>query len=68
MALKLKGEADSTIMKIGRWSGTTYLTYILSQSGALNAGLAARMAVRIHFGKRQCHGTVKLPHCYSSTH
>jgi hypothetical protein len=49
MALKLQGEADSTIMKIGRWSGTTYLTYIHSQIGALNAGLAARMAVRIHF-------------------
>jgi hypothetical protein len=49
MALKLQGAVDSTIMKIGRWSGTTYLTYIHSQIGALNAGLAARMAVRIHF-------------------
>jgi hypothetical protein len=49
MALKLQGAVDSTIMKIGRWSGTTYLTYIHAQIGALNAGLAARMAVRIHF-------------------
>jgi hypothetical protein len=49
MALKLQGEADSTIMKIGRWSGNTYLTYIHSQIGALNAGLAARMATRVHF-------------------
>jgi hypothetical protein len=49
MALKLQGEADSTIMKIGRWSGTTFLTYIHSQIGAINAGLATRMATRIHF-------------------
>jgi hypothetical protein len=49
MALKLQGAADSTIMKIGRWSNTTYLTYIHAQIGALNAGLAARMAVRVHF-------------------
>ena len=49
MALKLQGAADSTIMKMGRWSNTTYLTYIHAQIGALNAGLAARMAVRLHF-------------------
>jgi hypothetical protein len=50
MALKLQGAEDSTIMKIGRWSGTsTYLTYIHSQIGALNAGLTVRMAVQIHF-------------------
>jgi hypothetical protein len=40
MALKLQGAVDSTIMKIGRWSGTTH-----AQIGALNAGLAAHMAV-----------------------
>jgi hypothetical protein len=49
MLLKLQGAIDSTIMKTGRWSGTTYLTYIHSQIRALNAGLAARMAVQIHF-------------------
>jgi hypothetical protein len=49
MALKLQGAADSTIMKIGRWTGTTFLTYIHSQIGAINAGLATKMAVHIHF-------------------
>lgn len=49
MALKLQGVADSTIMKIGRWTGLTFLTYIHSQIGALNVGLANRMATRIHF-------------------
>ena len=49
MALKLQGVNDSLIMKIGRWTGTTFLTYIHSQIGALNTGLAQRMAQRIHF-------------------
>jgi hypothetical protein len=49
MALKLQGVDDTTIMKIGRWSGLTFLTYIHSQIGALNVGLAARMATRVHF-------------------
>jgi hypothetical protein len=61
MALKLQGTMDSTIMKIGRWSGTTYLTYIHSQIGTLNAGLAARCT---HggpnpFRKRRCDSAVK---------
>jgi hypothetical protein len=49
MALKLQGEADSTIMKLGRWTALTFLTYIHSQIGALNVGLATRMARRVHF-------------------
>jgi hypothetical protein len=49
MALKLQGETDSTIMKLGRWTGLTFLTYIHAQIGALNVGLAQRMATRIEF-------------------
>ncbi len=49
MALKIQGVADSLIMKIVRWTGLTFLTYIHSQIGALNAGLARKMAFRIHF-------------------
>jgi hypothetical protein len=49
MALKLQGVNDSLIMKIGQWTGLTFLTYIHSQIGALNAGLARRMTRRIHF-------------------
>jgi hypothetical protein len=37
------------IMKIGRWSCLTFLTYIHTQIGALNVGLAERMAIRVHF-------------------
>jgi hypothetical protein len=37
-------------MKIGRWTGLTFLTYIHAQIGALNTGPAQRMAIRIHFG------------------
>jgi hypothetical protein len=50
MALKLQGIDDSLIMKIGRWTGLTFLTYIHSQQiGALNTGLATKMAKRVHF-------------------
>jgi hypothetical protein len=49
MALKLQGVADSLIMKIGRWTGLTFLTYIHSQIGTLNTGLAQRMTTRIRF-------------------
>jgi hypothetical protein len=49
MALKLQGVDDSLIMKLGRWTGLTFLTYIHSQIGALNTGLATKMAVRVHF-------------------
>ena len=44
MALKLNGEADSTIKIMGRWSSDTFITYIHSQIGALTAGLSIKMA------------------------
>ena len=49
MALKLQGASDSTIQKMGRWTGNTFLTYIHAQIGALNVGLAARMTIRVQF-------------------
>ena len=49
MALKLQGCKDSAIMKMGRWTGTPFLTYIHSQIGTLNTDLATRMARQIHF-------------------
>jgi hypothetical protein len=48
MALTLQGVDDSLIMKIGCWTGLTFLTYIHSQIGALNTGLTTKMATRIH--------------------
>jgi hypothetical protein len=49
MALKLQGVDDTLIMKLGRWTGLTFLTYIHSQIGALNTGLAQRMTIRISY-------------------
>jgi integrase len=49
MALKLNGYTAEDIMKIGRWTSTTFLTYIHSQIAALNHGIAARMSRRIAF-------------------
>jgi hypothetical protein len=49
MALKLQGVDGLLIMKIGRWTGLTFLTYIHSQIGAFNTGLARRMTTCIHF-------------------
>lgn len=49
MALKLNGYDMPLIMKLGRWSSTTFLTYIHSQIAALTQGVASRMARRIEF-------------------
>ena len=49
MALKLNNVDTETIQKIGRWSGSTFLVYIHSQIGALNAGISERMSTRISF-------------------
>ncbi len=49
MAMKLSGASDSTIMRVGRWSSLTYLTYIHSQIGALTAGLSKLMATQVRF-------------------
>ena len=40
MALKLAGESSDTIMRVGRWTSLTYMTYIHAQIGALAKGLA----------------------------
>ncbi len=44
MAMKLSGATDSPIMRIGRWTSLTYLTYIHTQIGALLAGVAWKMS------------------------
>ena len=44
MALKLAGFPTDTIMRMGRWTSNTYMTYIHSQIGALAKGLAWRMS------------------------
>jgi hypothetical protein len=49
MALKLNGYTAEDIMKIGRWTSTTFLTYIHSQIAALNNGIAARTSRRVAF-------------------
>ena len=49
MAMKLSGTADSTIMRIGRWTSLTYLTYIHSQIGALSEGVAWKMSKCFQF-------------------
>jgi hypothetical protein len=49
MALKLSGALDSTIMRVGRWTSLTYLTYIHTQIGALTAGLARKMSAAFTF-------------------
>jgi hypothetical protein len=46
---QIPGSDDSLIMKIGQWMGLTFLTYIHSQNGALNTGLAQQMTTRIRF-------------------
>ncbi len=49
MAMKLSGASDSTIIKVGRWTSLTYLTYIHLQIGTLTAGLAWRMSKAFTF-------------------
>jgi hypothetical protein len=49
MALKLCGASDSTIMRVGRWTSLTYLTYIHTQIGALTSGLAGKMSTAVSF-------------------
>jgi hypothetical protein len=49
MAMKLSGAADSTIMRIGRWTSLTYLTYIHLQIGALSEGVAWKMSKCFQF-------------------
>ena len=49
MAMKLSGASDSTIMRIGRWTSLTYLTYIHSQIGALSEGVSWKMSQCFQF-------------------
>ena len=43
MALKINGHDKAIIKKLGRWSSTTWLTYIHSQIASLTTGLATSM-------------------------
>jgi hypothetical protein len=49
MAMKLSSASDSTIMRDGRWSSLTYLTYIHLQIGALMVGVAWKMSAAFRF-------------------
>ncbi len=45
MALRLNGVGEDLIKKLGRWSSSTWLTYIHAQISTLTAGLSERMVV-----------------------
>jgi integrase len=45
MALRLNGVGEDLIKKLGRWSSSTWLTYIHSQISSLTAGLSERMTI-----------------------
>jgi hypothetical protein len=49
MAMKLSGAEADTIMKVGRWTSSTFLVYIHSQIAALTTGLAQRMVHPVYF-------------------
>jgi hypothetical protein len=49
MALKLTGTDDTTIMKMGRWSGLTFLQYIHNQIAHISCGLSSKMSTKIDF-------------------
>jgi hypothetical protein len=45
MALRLNDVGEDLIKKLGRWSSSTWLTYIHSQISSLTAGLSERMTI-----------------------
>ena len=49
MALKLHGESDTTIMKMGRWTSLTFLQYIHSQIAHLSKDLSKKMSMPLPF-------------------
>ena len=49
MALKLNGADDTTIMKMGRWSGLTFLQYIHNQIAHISTGLSDQMNTKLEF-------------------
>ena len=63
MALALAGESPTIIMRVGRWTLATYLTYIHSQIGALAKGLAWKMSRQHTFHKAR----QRLQICFTTT-
>ena len=53
MALKLSGALDSTIMRVGRWTSLTYLTYIHTQIDrrSVDGGCCKADEHRVHLPK-----------------
>ena len=49
MALFLSGSSPEAIMKMGRWTSTTFMTYIHEQVDTLNQDAAARMSQDVSF-------------------
>ena len=49
MALKLHGYDDTTIMKMGRWSGLTFLQYIHNQIAHLSKDVSKKMSILLPF-------------------
>ena len=49
MALKLHGESDTTIMKIGRWTSLTFLQYIHNQIAHLSKDISKKMGTKLEF-------------------
>ena len=49
MALKLMGVADTIIMKMGRWSGLTFLMYIHNQIAHLSCDLSQKLSTDMPF-------------------
>ena len=49
MALKLHGENDTTIKKMGRWTSLTFLEYIHNQIAHLSTDLSKKMSMPLPF-------------------
>ena len=49
MALKLQGENDTTIMKMGRWTSFKFLQYIHNQIAHLSKDLATKMSTKLNY-------------------
>jgi hypothetical protein len=49
MALRLHGYDSTTIMKMGRWTSTTFLEYIHTQIAHLSKGVSTKMSTNIAF-------------------
>ena len=49
MALRLHGYDSTTIMKMGRWTSTTFLEYIHTQIAHLSKGVSTKMSTNVNF-------------------